>query len=1718
MSGLPWRVAFSLAFFLPTVVHGQTHPSLAGQTHTPTSAAVRISPANFSRRRAQSFLMPRVVRNQSSALLRLRGLGQIAAMPHLLSGNQPWQPVGPAQINTTQFGPVTGRVTSIAIAPWDASGNTVYLGSTGGGVWLSNNAAANDPASVTWRPLTDTPPAFSGVNITSLSMGAVSVQPGTAPNGIVLAGTGDPNDALDSYYGAGILRSADGGTTWNLITQSSDGFSGGLANYSFAGNAFSGFAWSTTNTNLVVAAVTDSYDGLINNINNNGTHNVAVAGLYYSTDAGQTWLLSTIEDGPNQVIQSSQTTIPSVFPGVPATSVVWNPVRQMFYAALEYHGYYQSADGITWTRMVHQPGTSLTAGNCPANPGTLGSNSCTIFRGVLAVQPVTGDMFALTVDVNNVDQGLWQDVCNKGSGGCASPVQFSVKIGDSPLDDSSGAGTIPQGTYNLTLAAVPNGADTLLLAGTADIFRCSLAAGCVWRNTTNTGTCVSGKVAPAQHAIAFLAPPAGQTLPLLYFGNDGGIWRSTDGVNQTGGPCDAGDATHFQNLNSALGSLAEVIGLANSATDADVMLAGFGTNGSAATSDQGATGWSQLLSPLGGLTAIDPASQNNWYATLGPGVAIGQCTLGSNCTAADFGTQPAIGSAQTDSDQSLLYAPYMPDPQDSTNMLVGTCRVWRGPADGTAWSAANAISPMLDGRPEPSCNGNALIRSLAAGGPNMQPGTGSANNGAQVIYAGMAGLLDGGGASVGGHVFATTAANLANGTTQWIDLTRSPVSNEQSYNGVFNPDYFDVSALYVDPHDPTGNTIYAAVQGFGVPHLYYSTNGGTNWTNISKNLPDLPLNDVLVDPNNANVVYVASDGGVFVTQNVLSCTTSGGQCWNALGTGLPMAPAVKLVATAANGGYLRVGTYGRGIWEVPLLSAAPQTTMTVSPANLTFGGQPIQTESTPQTVTVTNSGNTDLIVGNIVVSGDFLETNNCNGNIAAGNACQIQVSFSPSVSGTRTGTLTIAANVSGGQQTVSLSGTGTTQSAIVLMPNSVDFGSEQINTVSVAQQVTISNTSGSAISLASENVTGPFAIQTNTCTGSLASQSGCTVAIVFQPTQTGAASGVLTVVSGQGTQTIGLSGNGVSPAADVLAPMSLNFPSTVENTASAPQTITLTNNGGAALTDIQVQAYGDFSVVNGCGYSLNAQSSCTLTVAFTPHAAGAEIGSILVTDNLRSQTVSLSGTGISAPTDTLSPASLTFPPTVIGQNAPSQAIQLTNSGGSALNQISIQALGTEFTQTNNCGATLSANSSCTIMVSFHAAASGSSTGQIDVSDALRTQEVLLNGSGEAPAQDNLSPLVLNFGDQTVGTISAPQTVTLSNNGQAVLTGIRIQSSNPDFMFTTTCGTSLQPGSSCTIQVVFEPHGTGSDAGILSVIDANRTQQVQLLGHGMLPNVTLSPGNASFGAVGVNISSSAQIFVLSNGSSAALDGISLSLTGSFGESTNCGVSLPAASTCSISVVFDPNATGNQTGALQVNSTDANPLTAVLTGAGIAYDLLPIGATTDSLSSGNTANYLLQLIPVSGSIGTVNVTCNNPPPNATCTVNPATPGLSTPSNIQVSIATGVSAGSGQSTRIRLAGLSGVLPWPLGLLLALSSIYFMSFRRKRLDPQRFRIMTILLLAVALAGITACGKGGGLLGDKASNPLPGNSLTPPGTYTVTVTAAAGGMQRSVSLTLTVH
>jgi len=1326
------RLCACLALAFPLALQAQQTPALGD--------------ARAAALRAQDFLAQRIPAHNltpSTALLHARAQHlKLQAHPHATTDlTAAWQPLGPNSILSPTFNNLTGRITALAPDPNDPTGNTLYLGTTGGGVWKSTNAAARTLSSVTFSPLTDTLPVFSanagtGI-IPSLSIGALAVQPSLNP--IVLAGTGDPNDATDSYYGEGILRSADAGLTWTLIQGSHDGANG---NHSFTGLATAGLAFSTTTPTLAVAAFTVSPQSAIVD----AATNASIPGLYYSTDAGVTWQMATIMDG-TQIVQQPQP-LGTGEQGNPVTAVVWDALRQQFFAAIRAHGYYSSPNGQTWTRLANQPGINLTTTNCPVGSNGLGSSTCPIFRGALATQPTTGDLYALTVDSTDTDQGLWQDLCNATSNTCATPSPtFANRIDNGALDTSPTNPTIQQGSYDLTLTAAPaaNNA-TLLFAGTIDLYRCALATGatsCTFRNTTNAldGCDAPAQVAPAQHALASIAQTSGP--PILYLGNDGGLWRSLDGVAETGSVCAASDNTHFDNLNPAFtGSLAEVIGFAQDPTAPSTLLTGLGAIGSASSNAAPTqTVWPQLSAGEGGYPSIDPTTPTNWYITIGAEVNLAYCDLGALCIASDFVPPATIGEPQVSDDTALLDAPTILDPSETTNLLLGTCRIWRGPATtGSTWSSANAISPAFDGGSTPCTSASALIRSLAAGGP-ANTSSSAQLSGSEVLYAGIAGALDGGG-TIPGHLFVTTNANVAPAT--WADVALSPVTNDTADAQLFNPGNFDISSITVDPHDTTGATVYAAIMGFGYPHLYRSADFGAHWFNLSANLPDAPANAVTVDPNDANTIYIALDTGVYVTQAITTCPTT--NCWSVLGTALPNSPIVALAAGAnlpvgdGRRGLLRAATYGRGLWQTPLLTAVSiaQPAITLSATSFTFGPQQVATQSPAQTLTITSSGNAPVTFGTPAITGDFFETDNCAGQtVAVNSTCTVQITFAPTVTGPRSGQLTIYANISGGQATVDLNGTGTAPASIVLNPLSLSFAATVVNQTTASQNITVSNTGGNTATLQTPVILGAdptdFALTANTCDATLAPSTGCTVSIAFTPTASGARSATFSITDNVGTQTANLTGTGNAPATDTLSPTSLTFAQQTIGTTSPAQQVTMTNSGGVALTLItaSVTAGSDFAVTNSCGNSLAANSICAFSVTFSPTATGARSATLTIGDQFRTQTVLLSGIGVAPPGVSISPVSMTFPATGVGLTALPQTFTLTNNGGLTLHIAGV-TLSPGFTlATNTCAVTLAPAAACNLSIVFTPSAAGPIAGTLTLTDDATpaTQSATLSGTG-----------------------------------------------------------------------------------------------------------------------------------------------------------------------------------------------------------------------------------------------------------------------------------------------------------------------------------------------------------------------------------------------------
>ena len=1390
----------------------QTSPTQP-QTLTATARAHRFAAPRTVATGASTAPALATARAGNTALAHIRATA-LATNPTLAPLSAPWTPAGPAAIQSLNFGAISGRVTALALDPTDITGNTVFVGTAGGGLWKSTNAAG-PVAQVTFTPLTDTLPAFSpsagSAATPSLSVGALLALPG----GLLLAGTGDPNDADDSFYGTGLLRSTDAGLTWSLITGSSDGANG---THSFFGLGFAGFAASTSNPNLVVAALSQSEEGVVVNAPNT----TSTAGLYYSLDAGLTWRLATVLDGSATVLTPLLNG--GNHGGIPATSVVWNPVRQRFFAALRYHGFYQSADGITWTRLPNQPGAGLTLAACPS----LGSSSaCPILRGALAVQPVTGDTFALTVDRNNQDQGFFQDTCQISGSTCASASPlFANRIVSTPLDT---AGMISQADYNLVLTAVPTATagtpDTLLFVGTSDLFRCSLTAGCTLRNTTNAtnGCAAPAGVAPAQHAIAV---SASLTAPVLFFGNDGGLWRSTDTVSQQASPCSADDSSHFQNLNLTLGSLAEVVSFAQDPADPAILLAGLGASGTVSTGRADQTAWQQLSSAEGGTVLIDPTHPSLWYLSTAAGLNLAFCPNGAACTSSDLLTAPTIGPAQIADDLALLDAPAILDPVAPGTLLSGTCRVWRGPASLPGlWSISNRASPIFDGPQNSACaTTNGFVRSLAAGGP-------AGTLGSQVLYAGLAGTLAGGG-SLGGHLFATIAADTATAATTWSDLATSAVTNDPFNASVFNPGNFSISSVTADPHDATGRTVYVTIQGFNltegtVPHLYRSTDAGAHWTNLSANLPDAPANALAIDPNDANTVYIALDTGVYATTAITTCSTA--NCWTLFGTALPNSPVTTLAAAPAvptgDGrlGLLRAGTYGRGLWQIPLLTAATiqAPTITLSPASLTFAAQPVGSSGVVQTIVVTNTGNASLLVSRIAITSnnfpvgvqavvtDFSETDTCTSiALAPGATCALSVTFLPSALGSRTSTLTLYANVPGGQATASLTGTAVAPSSVQLTPSTLIFPATALSAASAAQNLILQNTGGTTLSLASVTLTGAdFQLGFSSCGSSLAPAASCTLAVTFRPASLGARVGLVSITDSLGTQTATLSGTATAPATDALSSTAFTFPVTEVGSTSSSQQLILTNAGDVPLTLITTSVTqssfntADFSATNSCGNSLAGHSVCAITVTFNPHTVGLSTATLSIGDVYRTQTVALSGTAIAPPGISLLPATtVTFPATGVSATSAPQLLTLTNNGGLPLLIQSISLTGDfQLAATGStCSVSLVPGTACTVAVVFAPTASGFRSGSLTIVDnAPASQTAPVAGQQTVP----LAGTAIDFSLAVDG----PTSVTVASGKPATFPLLLSTPANLSGTVTLAC-TGAPANSVCTLSPASIPLG------------------------------------------------------------------------------------------------------------------------------------------------------------------------------------------------------------------------------------------------------------------------------------------------------------------------
>jgi len=208
-----------------------------------------------------------------------------------------------------------------------------------------------------------------------------------------------------------------------------------------------------------------------------------------------------------------------------------------------------------------------------------------------------------------------------------------------------------------------------------------------------------------------------------------------------------------------------------------------------------------------------------------------------------------------------------------------------------------------------------------------------------------------------------------------------------------------------------------------------------------------------------------------------------------------------------------------------------------------------------------------------------------------------------------------------------------------------------------------------------------------------------------------------------------------------LLPSTLNFGSQIAGTSSAPQTATLSNGQSTPLNISSIAVSGDYSQTSNCPPQLASQSSCSINVTFTPTAIGTRAGTLTVADDANgvpgsTQTVSLAGTGVSAPVANISPASLTFSAQFVGTASAPQTVTLSNPGVVAVAVASIAISGTDagdFSQTNNCGTSVAPGASCAINVTFTPATTGprSRTAALTITDDVSGSPQIISLTGAA---------------------------------------------------------------------------------------------------------------------------------------------------------------------------------------------------------------------------------------------------------------------------------------------------------------------------------------------------------------------------------------------------
>jgi len=783
----------------------------------------------------------------------------------------------------------------------------------------------------------------------------------------------------------------------------------------------------------------------------------------------------------------------------------------------------------------------------------------------------------------------------------------------------------------------------------------------------------------------------------------------------------------------------------------------------------------------------------------------------------------------------------------------------------------------------------------------------------------------------------------------------------------------------------------------------------------------------------------------------------------------------------------------------------------ITPSPLTFASQGDGSTSAAQTLTLTNATGSPVTVSGITFSGtnplDFAETDNCvDVAVASAGTCTMQVTFTPSITGAETATLSVADNSHGSPQTVLLNGTGAAAPFATLAPSGLIFTTQPIGVQSIAQTVTLTNTGNAILSGIGISITGTnsadFA-QTNACTATLATDIGCTISVTFTPSLVGSESASLSIADNApgNPQTVPLSGTGaqITPTVTWATPAPITF--------------------GAALSGTQLNATtgvaGSFVYTPPLGTVLGAGSRL-LSVTFTPTDAvtyTSASGSVMLTVNKAVPVVTWATPAAIIYGTPLGKAQLNARSNVEGNFVYTPAAgTVLGAGSQPLVATFTPILTSDYTNATG-NVTLTVNKATPVVTWATPAA-------ITYGTALSVMQ--LNATANIAGTFVYTPssgVVLGAGNQPLSVAFTPTDTTDYNNATGSVS-LTVNKATPVVTWATpatiTYGTALG---------VAQLDATASVAGTFVYTPVSGT----VLGAGsQLLSVAFTPAdsadyNSATGNVTLAVGAATTTDVLITSSSSVNPGASVTFTATL--SSRSGV--PAGSVSFLdgdtTVATSPLSGGVATYTTTTLTVGTHAISAIYAATGNflgsssnsitetiitpTFTMTPVsgsGATPETIDSGQSAQFRMILAGIGGLTGPTTFSVTGLPQGATGTFNPTTFALSaTPATELLTVA----------TTARLPYVSHLVPARPPYLFAATMLSIAGFvfagaglpkSKRRNWPVRFALLGLLVLAGVLGGCTHSGNFQ-------------DTGTPAGTYQLVVTGTSGGLHQATTMTLIV-